>query len=348
MTTERPRQDGLAAGPVCFACRRPGAIRYRGAQDRLFGARGAWDLAGCESCGVLWLHPMPGPQEIAGFYATYYTHAADPPAARMQGFRQRVREAWAAGAPGRPRGGLAERLALAVPFVREELEVDHMMLRFLPPGRVLDVGCGSGGFLQRMQAIGWRIEGVELDPDAAALARSTLQGPVHASGFVEAGLPPAAFDAVTMNQVIEHVPDPLGYLCEAFRVCRPGGRLVLATPNARALGHRIFGADWRGLEVPRHLHLFTVGALAALVGQAGFRIVSARTTARGARAFFVASRMLARGGGDAHDRTVAAPLSDRLMALAFQAFEDALRFVAPEAGEEIVLVAEKPGDVAQR
>jgi 2-polyprenyl-3-methyl-5-hydroxy-6-metoxy-1,4-benzoquinol methylase len=287
---------------------------------------------------------MPGPQEIASFYATYYTHSADPPPARMKGFRNSVRAAWATGAPGRPQGGLAEKLALAVPFVREELELDHMMLRFLPPGRLLDVGCGSGGFLQRMQAIGWRVEGVELDPDAAAFAREALEGPVHASGFVEAALPTDAFDAVTMNQVIEHVPDPLAYLREAARVCRPGGRVVLATPNARALGHRIFGADWRGLEVPRHLHLFTVSTLAALVGQAGFRIISARTTARGARAFFVASRMLARGGCNAHDRTVAAPLSDRLLALAFQAFEDALRWVASDAGEEIVLVAERPAD----
>ncbi len=344
MTTVPLRDHDRPSDPGCFACRRIGTIRYRGLSDLLFGAPGGWDLAACDRCGVLWVHPMPTAAQIGGFYAIYYTHSADPPPARMQGFRQALRADWVRRTVSGARIGLRSRLALAVPFLREELEFEYMDLRFRAPGRVLDVGCGSGGFLQRMQAIGWQVEGVEMDRCAAEVARSTLSGPVHVAGFPEAGLEAGRFDAVTMSHVIEHVPDPLAYLREAFRVCRTGARLVLATPNARALGHRMFRDAWRGLEVPRHLHIFTVDTLRAMVEQAGFEIVCARSSARAARAFFVSSRMLSGSRGDAYGRTLAAPLSDRLAALAFQAVEDAVRLAAPEAGEEVLLVAEKPGD----
>lgn len=327
--------------PVCFACGNPASLHYRGLGDPLFGVSGRWDLARCASCRVLWLHPAPSREQIAGFYRAYYTHVPARPPARLQGLRAELASAWAATSAGGERGTLKARLMLSVPAIRDEVRYGFMDLRLLPAGRVLDVGCGSGEFLLRMREIGWEVEGLEFDPAAAAIAREQTGGIVHESDLLDAALPGGRFEAVTMSHVIEHVPDPLAYLREAHRLCRPGGRLVLATPNVDALGHRLFGASWRGLEVPRHLHLFAVETLSTLAVRAGFRVLSATTTARAARWFCISSRVLASGGDDAHRRAVEAPLRSRLAAFAFQMIEDAWLRASHVAGEEIVLVAER-------
>jgi len=81
--------------------------------------------------------------------------------------------------------------------------------------------------------------------------------------------PAESFDAVTMSHVIEHVPEPIQTLSECARILRPGGRLFLWTPNHSSLGCRVFGKHWRGLEPPRHLHLFSPRSLKSLLNKAG-------------------------------------------------------------------------------
>jgi SAM-dependent methyltransferase len=82
------------------------------------------------------------------------------------------------------------------------------------------------------------------------------------------------FDAVTLHHVIEHVPDPARTLNECRRVLKRGGRLVVSTPNAASLGHREFGQDWRGLETPRHLHVFSMNAMHRILRTAGFEAIT--------------------------------------------------------------------------
>jgi hypothetical protein len=84
-----------------------------------------------------------------------------------------------------------------------------------------------------------------------------------------------------MGNVIEHVYDPAGLLVFCHRILAPGGRIVVVTPNARSLGHAYFKQDWRGLEPPRHLQIFTQQSLRKALTESGFAIASARTTNRG-------------------------------------------------------------------
>jgi SAM-dependent methyltransferase len=143
-------------------------------------------------------------------------------------------------------------------------------------GRALDVGCGSGGWVRHLAALGWDAEGLEPDPRAAAGARAAGTR-VQEGAFGEVALEAAAYDLVAARHVIEHLPDPRAFLAEARRVLRPGGRLFLLTPNADARERARFAILWAPNDPPRHLVLFPPQALATLVAEAGFADVRVRT-----------------------------------------------------------------------
>ncbi|MGI0134289.1 MAG: class I SAM-dependent methyltransferase, partial [Candidatus Micrarchaeaceae archaeon] len=130
-------------------------------------------------------------------------------------------------------------------------------------GRLLDVGCGSGDTIDEMQRRGWNCEGIDFDPETARIAQergfSVYVGELHAQRY-----PGDTFDAIVMSHVIEHVPDPLGLFEECRRILKPGGRLIVLTPNGSSWGHQVFGANWLYLDPPRHLHIFTFSSIRKL------------------------------------------------------------------------------------
>jgi SAM-dependent methyltransferase len=95
---------------------------------------------------------------------------------------------------------------------------------------------------------------------------------VYAGTIEEAPYPPARFDVVSFVHVIEHVPDPLRSLRRAYDLLVPGGLLFLLTPNAGAATFRLFRERWYPLDAPRHVNLFTPGALGEVCRRAGFRL----------------------------------------------------------------------------
>src|SRR5207237_8067181 len=120
----------------------------------------------------------------------------------------------------------------------------------------LEFGCGGVQFMSRRAEAGWNVGGIEPDPKAVQALRARKGFDVRAS-LADFGEGAEAFDVVTMSHVIEHVTDPIGTLRSLRRILRPGGLLLITTPNAASLGSRVFGKYWRGLEPPRHLNVFT-------------------------------------------------------------------------------------------
>src|SRR5437764_9896055 len=105
----------------------------------------------------------------------------------------------------------------------------------LPLGsRILDAGCGSGRTLEELRHYG-EVQGIELDPEAAAVARSRGCGEVKTGRLEELPWPPDTFDLITCLDVIEHTPDDRVTLAELRRVCKPGGWLVVTVPAYQAL-----------------------------------------------------------------------------------------------------------------
>jgi 2-polyprenyl-3-methyl-5-hydroxy-6-metoxy-1,4-benzoquinol methylase len=333
--------------PSCCICGATGEPLYDGLTDRLFGAPGVWNFKRCSkpSCGLLWLDPMPVEEDIALAYKHYLTHQEGSQPANT--FLRRVYNLLKAdyisikyGYQGQRRSMVSwiiSRLAWLHPVRRDGFDFNASYLSWKPDGRLLDVGCGRGELLERMQRLGWNVEGVDFDHKAVKGARQKRLR-VHHGTLAAQSYRDQTFDAITMVHLIEHIHDPVALLRECHRVLRPGGRLVVVTPNAFSWGHRLYGSDWRGLEPPRHLNIFTPVSLAAAAGQAGFRQAQCRTTARAA-VILLESRYLQRTGNV--ESVPRRALSTLVWIEAMGLIEWLRSQVEPHAGEETILIATK-------
>jgi len=354
MSGATPRPGPAAAGPlpleaagpcpVCGETRREDA--YRGLVDRLCGTPGTWTLRCCAGCGLLILDPRYPAAHISRAYENYPFNLALPVAAPpLRGLARAVPAAYLARAygyeDGLPRWQRALAL-LAVPYP-EGAEAAAFSVMYLPcvaGGEVLDVGCGGGAFLERMRGLGWRVAGVEPDPRAAEVARAQRRLDVRAGTLDDVRFEEGRFDAVTSSHVIEHVHDPLAFLRECARVTKPGGRVVVVTPNTGSLGHRRLGTDWIGLDPPRHLYLFTRATLRRLAEKAGLAVLTVRSSVRNAEFSWLLARGKLAAWPEPGQRPPRGWAGRR--ARAFQLAEWVLTLLGVPAGEELVLVGRKP------
>jgi 2-polyprenyl-3-methyl-5-hydroxy-6-metoxy-1,4-benzoquinol methylase len=139
-------------------------------------------------------------------------------------------------------------------------------------GRILDIGCSTGVFLAEARRRGWRhVEGIEISQSAAAFARRLLKCEIHEQPLESAKIADAQFDAVTVYEVIEHLPNPAAFLREIARVLRPAGTVTLSTPNWESIWERACRDVHRA--PPYHLNYFTPRTITALLKEAGFTSV---------------------------------------------------------------------------
>lgn len=167
----------------------------------------------------------------------------------------------------RKMSGLSRALELL--FLRERRAAVE---RHKDRGAILDVGCGSGEFLRFMSAAGWAVSGVEPSPSGAGAAPEG----VHAGTLDSAGFPAASFDAATMWQVLEHVPDPAAAISAARALLKDDGVLLVSVPNISSL-QSAFGRElWFHLDLPRHIWQFSPRTLSRLLEKSGFKLKEIR------------------------------------------------------------------------
>jgi 2-polyprenyl-3-methyl-5-hydroxy-6-metoxy-1,4-benzoquinol methylase len=215
-----------------------------------------------------------------------------------------------------------------------------MWLRADWKGRLLDVGCGNGELLARARGLGWDVGGIEPDPTASQVARSSGI-PILASRLDEAALPAESFDAITLSHVVEHLLEPVATLRQCARVLKPGGRLVLATPNTHSLGHGYWRKNWVGLDPPRHIFLFSPRSLRRCVEEAGLEVAELRTVSRFASWMWAASRGIRRRGHFPLENLRHRGLLGWAESLTAMSLES-LTTPFFHSGEEIVLIATPP------
>jgi SAM-dependent methyltransferase len=145
--------------------------------------------------------------------------------------------------------------------------------RFVPSGRLLEVGCAYG-YLLDLAREHFEVEGLELCPDAVAacVARGLdVRGEAVGPGALGGRAP---YHAVVMLDVIEHLPDPRDSLIAIHRALVPGGHVLVTTGDFGAATSRLMGRHWRLLTPPQHLFYFTRKSIRWLLEQTGFTVVS--------------------------------------------------------------------------
>ncbi len=281
---ERSDETILTADcPACPACGAAGEVALDAVQDHFFGAPGQWRLRRCDHCASLWLDPAPLASELGKAYRAYHTHLGSA-GAKKPGLGVRWQGKWLDWQLGRRedyRALMAEQPLRRLMYLHDQ-----------PPGRLLDVGCGGGRYLRRMKARGWQVEGIDFDPQAAARVQRKYGITIHVGDLREVSLQPASLDAIVMSHAIEHVIDPVSLLQRCRQLLKPGGLLSIVTPNARGAACRHYGRYWRGLEVPRHVQVFSLQGLRACLMRAGFEVSASRSFSSDAEGVHLASARL--------------------------------------------------------
>jgi 2-polyprenyl-3-methyl-5-hydroxy-6-metoxy-1,4-benzoquinol methylase len=336
------RHIELEPRPTCLLCGMAGRALYDNLKDWLFDVPGKWKLSCCTACGIAWLDPTPAPKDISKLYARYYTHATGEPSTWLTRIRAATHQQVLArmGYTVDYSSRLLPRLLSYVPSINRAAVLDVLSLPTSATGTLLDVGCGNGEFGARMRSFGWTVSGV--DPDSTAIAQARSKSLEVFTGSIEDVPTTSHYDVITLNHVIEHADDPVNLLSECRKRLSPKGRVIVTTPNLKSLGHRWFKANWRGLEVPRHLVLFSEQGLRRCVERAGLEIDTMRTETRLARMIYCPSVCAKEGGHDIGEQRNFR-VRTKIGSYVFQTIEDALTHLANGIGEELFCVGTAPG-----
>nr|VFK62323.1 MAG: Methyltransferase domain-containing protein [Candidatus Kentron sp. UNK]VFK70419.1 MAG: Methyltransferase domain-containing protein [Candidatus Kentron sp. UNK] len=257
----------------CPLCETEGDYLHRDLKERLFfNCHGySWNIRVCKNmtCRHMWIDPSPIKEDLHKLYTEYYTHDLKISIGPLKKFYQEIIEQYFCvmfNYPSRKRGTTKWiwPLLYFFPWRLPLLNRKIMYLPYVKDGRLLEIGFGNGERLGLLSSLGWQAIGVDFDQTSVNNGlREGLR--VSLGDVTEQKYPDDYFDAIISSHVIEHIPDPKAWLDECMRILKPGGRLICTTPNNRSLGHSLFERNWRDLDPPRHLHIFSPASLCSLI-----------------------------------------------------------------------------------
>lgn len=233
----------------CPVCEHPSVRHYGRLGDRLFQTTAEeFDLYECPGCGLLFQDEAIIRDRLTRFYPVGYWWESSGPWARLQDWYRA--------------------------FVLRRDQVAFLSSIFPDPAnrRLLDIGSGSGMFVQQAAQAGFDAFGLDLSEEACRIAEARSPGRFFCGSeqdLIERG---ETFEILVMLHCLEHVPSPFQYLKKIQKLLRRPGALVVQVPNRNSFQARILKNRWYGLDCPRHIHNFSTYAVQYLLGRAGFRI----------------------------------------------------------------------------
>lgn len=232
--------------PICLASDTRAV--YGRVPDFEHGSGVTASFGACRKCGALYQDPPPDPAALRAIYTPAYR-------------------------------SLQKRGLFS--FLKDIVAVlQARRLRHYVPnrhGKILELGCGGGHLLRALRHAGYgNLSGVDwaISPETGDLDGVTL-----IARDIARYTPTESFDLILLNNVLEHLPAPHEVLRRYRPYLKPGGCLIVVTPNADSLSRRIFGKFWAGLHSPWHVFIFSPPSLSVLAERAGYRIHTHMATA---------------------------------------------------------------------
>ena len=209
-----------------------------------------FSIAECSGCSLRFTQDAPDAAHMAPYYKSedYISHS-NTSKGLINGLYQSVRKRTL-----RKKRKLAERITGT------------------NAGQLLDMGSGTGAFVNEMTRHGWQVTGLEPNADARALAKQLYRAELKDIDQFN-HLPVESFDVITLWHVLEHVHELSSYVRQLKTLLKDKGRLFIAVPNYTAKEAGIYKEYWAAYDVPRHLYHFSPRSMQVLMERSGLRIL---------------------------------------------------------------------------
>lgn len=210
-------------------------------------SRRKFEIVECGKCGFAYTSPRPHDNDLGKYYESeeYISHSNTSKGIVSQLY-QRVRKH----------------------TLQKKLELINKNSK---KGRILDIGCGTGEFLNTMKLDGWDTFGIEPSPGARKQGIEKFQLNVQDEPQMER-FSAAHFDVITMWHVMEHVPQLNERVQKLRELLKPEGVLIVAVPNRNSHDAKFYESNWAAYDVPRHLWHFRAEDMRALMNKEGFEV----------------------------------------------------------------------------
>jgi SAM-dependent methyltransferase len=335
----------MTSKKLCSICGNTGYPLHTMLTDRLCGTPGNWNLMQCgnDKCSLMWIDPMPTSEILEQAYSSYYTHTKHGQSSFLRRIYNRCRIGYLVSRfeypkiLANPLEKIAGWIIAALPHRRAALDASILWLPWKPNGKVLEIGCGNGDRLALLKDLGWQTLGIEPDPKSAQIARTTGLEIIN-KPFGNNLINEESMDAILLSHVIEHLSDPLATVRECHRILKPGGTLIMLTPNTQSLGHQKFGRNWLHLDPPRHLNLFNTNNISRMLENTGFEKSKCSTSLRDANWTLGGSLALKTRNTYQIGNL---PFAEKLIGLMMLYREWVTMKIAPLIGEDLLCIAYK-------
>jgi SAM-dependent methyltransferase len=219
---------------------------YEKVKDRHYKINGEFTIEKCNECSLVFLNPMPDDSVLVNLYPEdFYSYQ------EFIGKSNQIKE-------------FLKKFLLPGTGTKDPI--------FDTPGKILDIGCGSGQFLSKMRDQGWQTYGVEVSNDAATLGKTSAGLDIFAGSLLEANFPSNNFDYIRSNHSFEHIYNPNETMEEIHRILKPGGKLLIGVPNINSLNADLFKQYWWYLGAPVHTFNYSVKSLTEMLEKHEFLV----------------------------------------------------------------------------